>query len=108
AYAGPGLGSGPMRGPRGADREPYRDLQHYLPGVAASRHLTQSRLETLAEKRAALRASPVMWFLAHDQFYDQIETIEEGMSLTLDLSVPGSHTYVANGFVSHNTRRGAN
>jgi hypothetical protein len=36
------------------------------------------------------------------------EAVEEDESLTLDLSVPGNHTYVANGFVSHNTRRGAN
>jgi ribonucleoside-diphosphate reductase alpha chain len=34
--------------------------------------------------------------------------VEEGESLTLDLSVPANHTYIANGFVSHNTRRGAN
>src|SRR5688572_24576794 len=49
-----------------------------------------------------------MSFLANEQYYEQITTIEEGESLTLDLSVPGNHTYVANGFVSHNTRRGAN
>jgi ribonucleoside-diphosphate reductase alpha chain len=28
--------------------------------------------------------------------------------VTVDLSVEGNHTYIANGFVSHNTRRGAN
>ena len=49
-----------------------------------------------------------MWFLANDQYYDQVEAIEEDRSLTLDLSVPANNTYVANGFVSHNTRRGAN
>ncbi|MGH2670752.1 MAG: adenosylcobalamin-dependent ribonucleoside-diphosphate reductase, partial [bacterium] len=48
------------------------------------------------------------WLLTNDQFYDEIVKIEEGESLTLDLSVPQTHTYVANGFVSHNTRRGAN
>src|SRR6185437_946966 len=66
------------------------------------------RLETLADGHAAMRDSSLMWFLAHDQFYDQVVAIDEDTSLTLDLSVPGSHTYIANGFVSHNTRRGAN
>jgi ribonucleoside-diphosphate reductase alpha chain len=50
----------------------------------------------------------VTWFLKNDQFYDRVAKIEEGESLTLDLSVPANNTYIANGFVSHNTRRGAN
>jgi ribonucleoside-diphosphate reductase alpha chain len=108
-YAGPGRGSGRGRGPRGADRPLYRSLQHYLPGVAATRHLTRSRLRRLAETHPRIANDPmVVWFLGNDQFYDQVVKIEEGESLTLDLSVPANHTYIANGFVSHNTRRGAN
>ncbi|MBE3574371.1 MAG: adenosylcobalamin-dependent ribonucleoside-diphosphate reductase [Firmicutes bacterium] len=42
------------------------------------------------------------------QFYDPVVEIQEGLAFTVDLSVPGIHTYLANGFVSHNTRRGAN
>ncbi|MBI4637203.1 MAG: hypothetical protein HY727_12710 [Candidatus Rokubacteria bacterium] len=108
-YGGPGRGSGRRRGPRGANRALYRALQHYLPGVAAPRHLTRSRLRRLAEVHPALREhETVRWLLGNDQFYDQVVKVEEGESLTLDLSVPANHTYVANGFVSHNTRRGAN
>jgi ribonucleoside-diphosphate reductase alpha chain len=108
-YGGPGRGSAPGRRPRGADRALYRALQHYLPGVAAPRHLSRSRLAKLAEAHPAIGGDPmVQWFLANDQFYDQVAKIEEGESLTLDLSVPANHTYIANGFVSHNTRRGAN
>jgi ribonucleotide reductase alpha subunit len=108
-YDGPGRGSGRGRGPRGADRPLYRALQHYLPRVAAPRHLTRSRLRQLAERHPAIGSDPmIQWFLGNDQFYDQVVKIEEGESLTLDLSVPSNHTYVANGFVSHNTRRGAN
>lgn len=107
-YAGPGRGSGPMRGTRGVNRALYRDIQHYLAGVSTPRHLTRSRLAVLAEKHEDIRNSPLAWFLTNDQFYDQIESIEEGESLTLDLSVPDNNTYIANGFVSHNTRRGAN
>ena len=109
AYDGPGRWSGPGRGSRGANRTLYRDIQHHLTGVAAPRSLQRSRLAALAARYEEVRASAdLMWFLAHDQFYDRIAAIEESESLTLDLSVPGSHTYIANGFVSHNTRRGAN
>ena len=36
------------------------------------------------------------------------ETCLAGEQLTLDLEVDGNHTYLANGLVTHNTRRGAN
>ena len=107
-YAGPGRGSGPMRGPRGADRQLYRAIQHYLPEVAAPRHRSRFRLAVLADRHEAIRNSSLSRFLADDQFYDPIDVIEEGEALTLDLSVPANNTYIANGFVSHNTRRGAN
>lgn len=108
AYAGPGRGSGPGRSSRGADRARYRDLQHYFPNVVSPRNLTRSRLQTLLEKHEAIRQSPIARFLGHNQFYDQIVEIEDGEADTVDLSVEQNHTYVANGFVSHNTRRGAN
>ncbi|HEX9413365.1 MAG TPA: LAGLIDADG family homing endonuclease, partial [Ktedonobacterales bacterium] len=107
-YDGPGRGSGPNRSSRGADRELYRDIQHFLPSVAAPRQLSRSRLQTLAEKHEEIRGSPLMAFLTNGQFYDQIAAIEEDEAVTVDLSVEENHTYVANGFVSHNTRRGAN
>src|SRR6185312_4739973 len=42
------------------------------------------------------------------QFYDQVVSVEDDEAVTVDLSVEQNHTYIANGFVSHNTRRGAN
>ncbi len=108
AYAGPGRGSGPMRGSRGANRALYRDIQHYLPDTSSSRNLTRSRLGVLAERHEEISASSLMELLDANQFYDRIEAIEEDESPTLDLSVPANNTYIANGFVSHNTRRGAN
>ncbi len=107
-YAGPGRGSGPGRTSRGANRRLYRAIQHYLPDVAAPRNLTRSRLAVLVKEHEEIRNSPLTDFLSNDQFYDQIVSIEGGESLTLDLSVPANHTYIANGFISHNTRRGAN
>ncbi|WIG57839.1 MAG: Ribonucleotide reductase of class II (coenzyme B12-dependent) [Ktedonobacterales bacterium] len=107
-YAGPGRGSGPGRSSRGANRGFYRDIQHYLPGVASPRQLTRLRLQSLAEKHEEVRNSSLAAILTSEQFYDQVVSIEEDEAITVDLSVEQNHTYIANGFVSHNTRRGAN
>ena len=41
--------------------------------------------------------------IALNQFYDKIEFSEEVEAETADLFVPNKHTYVANGFVTHNS-----
>ncbi|MDP2927238.1 MAG: adenosylcobalamin-dependent ribonucleoside-diphosphate reductase, partial [Candidatus Omnitrophota bacterium] len=108
-YDGPGRGCGPNRCKLGANRLLYRDIQHYLPGVVSSRNFTRSRLVKLAATHYELSSSgAIQWFLNNKQFYDQVISIGKGRSQTLDLSVPANNTYIANGFVSHNTRRGAN
>ncbi|MCX5666869.1 MAG: intein-containing adenosylcobalamin-dependent ribonucleoside-diphosphate reductase, partial [Candidatus Omnitrophica bacterium] len=108
-YNGPGRGCAKNRDKRGANRSLYRDIQHYLADISCGRNLTRSRLGKLTDKHEEIRNNPTMrWFLANNQFYDAVATIEDRKSLTLDLSVPDNNTYIANGFVSHNTRRGAN
>ena len=108
-YNGPGRGCGPNRAKLGANRRLYRDIQHYLGGVSAKRNLTRSRLLGLYAKHKEIKNDPVIrWFLTNRQFYDRVTKIEKGKDWTLDLSVPENNTYIANGFVSHNTRRGAN
>jgi ribonucleoside-diphosphate reductase alpha chain len=77
-------------------------------GARAARQLTRLRLQTLAEKHEEIRASSLASMLTNDQFYDQIVSVEDDEAVTVDLSVEQNHTYIANGFVSHNTRRGAN
>lgn len=45
---------------------------------------------------------------SHDEYYVKVKEVKKaGRMLTLDLSVAENKTYLANGFVSHNTRRGA-
>ncbi len=105
---GPGRGCGHERMDLGANRELYRDIQHYLPKVAAPRNLNRSRLSYLAEKYPEVAESLLKWFLENNQFYDRVETVEDDEAFTLDLSVPDNNTYIAAGFISHNTRRGAN
>lgn len=42
-----------------------------------------------------------------DQYYTTVSAIVEGEMETFDLHVSETHTYIANGFISHNSRRGA-
>jgi ribonucleoside-diphosphate reductase alpha chain len=108
-YNGPGRGLGPGRSSRGANRPLHRDLQHYLSGVSAKRELNRQRLNDMAKKHLEVANSEKLrWFLNNNQFYDRVRSKSLGNGPTLDLSVPSNSTYVANGFVSHNTRRGAN
>ncbi|MGI6486550.1 MAG: LAGLIDADG family homing endonuclease [Tepidanaerobacteraceae bacterium] len=107
-YNGSGKGCGPGRTSLGANRKLYREIQRYLPNVAAPRNLNRSRLRYLVEKYKEVAESPLKWFLENDQFYDKVESIEDDEAFTLDLSVPDNNTYIAAGFISHNTRRGAN
>src|SRR5262249_39080745 len=85
-----------------------RDLQHYRPPVAARRNLTRSRPQVLATKHAQVQTSPRATFLTNSQFYDQVGSLEDHEAVTVGLPVAGNNTYIANGSVSHNTRRGAN
>ncbi len=105
SYAFVGRGSGMGRSSRGANKELYRDIGHY---VNDDRNVNRSRLQLLVATHKELQQERIQQLLSLNQFYDQIETIEEFYSETLDLSVPENNTYIANGFVSHNTRRGAN
>ncbi|MCQ9206597.1 MAG: adenosylcobalamin-dependent ribonucleoside-diphosphate reductase [Omnitrophica bacterium] len=86
----------------------YRKVYHYLDDIGGTRNLTKQRLETLVEEYPFLQESFLNEFLLNNQYYDEVQTVSYGKTLTLDLVVADSHTYIANGFISHNTRRGAN
>ena len=80
-----------------------RKLLRYARG---DRNLTLSGYKRLAAEHSefAEHAHPVgnLWFTT-------VTSVQEiGESLTLDLEVEENHTYLANGLVTHNTRRGAN
>ncbi|HLC72876.1 MAG TPA: LAGLIDADG family homing endonuclease, partial [Candidatus Nanoarchaeia archaeon] len=107
-YTYVGRGSAEGRSKRGSNTKLYHDIMHYISQASGKRNLTRKRLQQLAEKHEAIRNSPLQWFLDNNQFYDQVTKLEFGETWTVDLSVPDNNTYIANGFVSHNTRRGAN
>jgi ribonucleotide reductase alpha subunit len=96
-------GRGMGRNLRASDPQLRRALLRY---TRQERQLTLSGYTQLAQE--------------HPQFADHARAVEDfwfvtvarveaaGQALTLDIEVEENHTYLANGVVSHNSRRGAN
>jgi len=88
---------------RATDPTLRRKLLRYSRG---DRQLTLSGYRELAAAHPefAEHARPIdnLWFVTVSK------TEDAGEALTLDLEVDENHTYLANGMVTHNTRRGAN
>jgi ribonucleotide reductase alpha subunit/intein/homing endonuclease len=79
-----------------------RALMRYARG---DRRLSLDTARTLAADPHVVGLLPLP---AEDEFYVAVRSVEDGgRALTLDLSVDENMTYLANGVVSHNTRRGA-
>ena len=79
-----------------------RSLSRYVRGA---RTLTATGYEPLRRPPDLAGALPE---LSYDEYYVQVRSVEDGgRTLTLDISVEENKTYLANGLVSHNTRRGA-
>jgi ribonucleoside-diphosphate reductase alpha chain len=107
-YAGPGRGSGPGRTKRGADRPLYRAMQHYLDTRTSQRNLTRKKLLELLERFPKLRHPQLLAMVDNRYFYSRVQTVTENHAYTMDISVPVSEHFVANGMLVHNKRRGAN
>jgi adenosylcobalamin-dependent ribonucleoside-diphosphate reductase len=79
-----------------------KTLSRYIRG---ERNLTATGYVSLREDLLVGATLPEFDF---GEYYVQVRSVQPGGHiLTLDLSVEGNHTYLANGLVSHNTRRGA-
>lgn len=57
----------------------------------------------LVESHPQLARSRLGRMLQMGFFFDRVESVTDDECETYDLTVPGDHTYIANGFVSHNT-----
>ena len=94
--------------PAGAKHRPspYTEVRKTLSRYArGERRLTAAAYERLRSDPAVAEHLPE---LAYDEYFVAVRAVEEaGRSLTLDLSVDDNKTYLAGGFVTHNTRRGA-
>ncbi len=96
-------GRGANRNLRATEPKLRKQLLRYTRG---DRQLTHSGYTLLAESSSAFaeNARPI-----DDYWFVKVISVEpDGESLTLDLEVEGNHTYLANGIVTHNSRRGAN
>jgi ribonucleotide reductase alpha subunit/intein/homing endonuclease len=74
-----------------------------IAGLVSNGALTQQSVKQFVQDYPVLAQTPLAQLVSMDVYLDTILTIEDGISATYDLSVPDNHTYIANGFVSHNT-----
>ncbi|MFX1282281.1 MAG: LAGLIDADG family homing endonuclease [Promethearchaeota archaeon] len=108
-YTYVGRGSGKGRGKRGADRRFYRAIQHYIGDPSHRRNLTRKRLSFLQEKFDIIRNNEHFTKISDPKYYfTQVKSLKWTKSHTMDIEVPGSNQFVANGILVHNRRRGAN
>src|SRR2546426_299775 len=107
-YSYVGRGSGPGRSRRGANRTLYRALMHYI-SEEHPRALPRKRLLALMERFPLIAASDrLRQMVDSSRVYTRVTNIWRDHTPTADLEVPGPASFVANGILVHNKRRGAN
>jgi ribonucleoside-diphosphate reductase alpha chain len=108
SYSFVGRGSGPGRSRRGANRRLYRALMHYI-SEEYPRALPRKRLLSLMKRFPEIGANEHLRQMADvSRVYTRVTAIRPDRAATADLEVPGPASFVANGILVHNKRRGAN
>ncbi len=79
------------------------EVRQRIIGLVSNGALTQQFVRETVSEYPMLSQTRLAQLVDKDIYLDEIISIEDGYSDTYDLSVPDNHTYVANGFVSHNT-----
>ncbi len=85
-------------------------FNRYATESAWGRNLTRSRLQALigASERTLPETSPSLATLrerlADNLLWLEVREIKEGEAQVYDLTVPGTHSFCANGFVNHNSQ----
>ncbi|HZJ08920.1 MAG TPA: LAGLIDADG family homing endonuclease, partial [Trueperaceae bacterium] len=91
-----------VKGRRSRFTATRKTLSRYIRG---ERHLTATGYDRLRTNPQLVDVLPEF---GYDEYYVPVLSVSDaGRSLTLDLSVDENKTYLAGGFVTHNTRRGA-
>lgn len=77
------------------------------------KEVSYSGLETILEDERSCRGETEAFkeieeTIKRHYFWDEIVSIEEGECQTYDFTVPDSHSFWSNGFISHNTPKGFN
>ncbi|MGB7341655.1 MAG: LAGLIDADG family homing endonuclease [Phototrophicaceae bacterium] len=79
------------------------DVRQTIIGRVSNGALTQQFVKEVVADHSILQSTRLAKLVDLDIFVDAVATIDEGVCHTYDISVPDNHTYIANGFVSHNT-----
>jgi phosphate starvation-inducible protein PhoH len=86
-------------------RGAHKRLEDYKAGRRSSSYAKLGEILDLLQERSS--ATSALALLEEHQerhfFWAEIEQIEDGVSHVYDLTVPGTHSFCANGFVNHNT-----
>lgn len=106
-YKRVGRGSGKSRAKKGANLRYYKDVYHYL---KSDRTLTRKNLQELFKKHEFLKQDKVLnEFVSENRFFTRVTKISQEMDIyTMEIEVPSTSSYIANGLLVHNIRRGAN
>jgi len=108
SYSFVGRGSGPGRSRRGADRRLYRALMHYI-SEEHPHALPRKSLVALMERFPEIGANEHLRQMSNvSRVYTRVTAIRLDRAPTADIEVPGPASFVANGILVHNKRRGAN
>lgn len=85
--------------------ETYKRLDHIRSGDRnISRRTLHDYLRLIGAEQHASPEMDILTSLCNPQIYwDSVATIETGRAPVYDFHVPGSHSFVANGFYNHNT-----
>jgi predicted Ser/Thr protein kinase/intein/homing endonuclease len=99
-----------MRGVAAAGGGSLTQFHRYATDAVWGRNLTQSTLRSLVEvgERTLPHDSPALASLREhlggNLLWLEVQGITEGEAQVYDLTVPGTHSFCANGFVNHNSQ----
>ena len=79
------------------------DVRQVIIGRVSNGAMTQQFVKEMVVEHDVLSKSRLAQLVSMDVYLDEVAEIEDGTSYTYDISVPDNKTYIANGFVSHNT-----
>ncbi|PJF39245.1 MAG: hypothetical protein CUN54_09135, partial [Phototrophicales bacterium] len=79
------------------------DVRQRIIGLVSNGALTQQFVKEMVNEHPTLADTRLAEIVTMDVYVDAIEHIEDDVCHTYDISVPDNKTYIANGFVSHNT-----
>ncbi|MBC6936628.1 MAG: hypothetical protein DWB42_12420 [Chloroflexi bacterium] len=79
------------------------EVRQQIIGLVSNGALSQQFVKQTMTAYPTLQETRLGQLVAKDIFIDDVAAVEDGACLTYDLSVPDNQTYIANGFVSHNT-----